>query len=333
MTKPCVLVTGGAGFVGSHTCKALAAAGYLPVVYDDMSNGVPDAVRWGPLEIGALTDEARLAAFVATHRPVAALHFAAFIEAGASVVEPERFYQNNVAGTLALLRVLDTAGVKAIVFSSTAAVYGNPQRTPIGEDHPLRPVNPYGRSKLMVEGILDDVAAARGLRYTALRYFNAAGADPEGDLGENHRPETHLIPLTLQAAFGQRPEIVVFGTDYDTPDGTCIRDYVHVADLAQAHVLALGRLLSGGGNLIANLGTGRGFSVREAIDAVCEVTGLPVAVRNAPRRPGDPAILVADPSRARAELGWTARFPELAVQVGHAAAWMRTAGMGKVEPA
>lgn len=322
MTRPTVLVTGGAGFVGSHTCKALAKAGYLPVVYDDLSNGVEDAVRWGPLELGTLEDEAHLAAVVARHKPVAVVHFAAFIEAGESVREPGRFYRNNVAGTLSLLRVMREADIKRVVFSSTAAVYGNPERTPIPEDHPLRPVNPYGRSKLMVEEILADVAAAHGLFYAALRYFNAAGADPDGDLGENHQPETHLIPLVLQAAYGRRPDIAVFGTDYDTPDGTCIRDYVHVADLAEAHTLALRRLIGGGESLIANLGTGRGFSVREVIETVAGVTGRQFAVRHAERRAGDPAVLVADARRAQSELGWAPRFASLSEQVRHAAAWM-----------
>ncbi len=320
MTTLTVLVTGGAGFVGSHTCKALAKAGYIPVVYDDLSNGVQDAVRWGPLEIGALEDEARLAAVVAQHKPIAVMHFAAFIEAGESVREPERFYRNNVGGTLALLRVMREAGVDKLVFSSTAAVYGNPEVTPIPESHPLRPVNPYGRSKLMVEEILADVASAHSFRYAALRYFNAAGADPEGDLGENHRPETHLIPLALQTAFGKRVELRIFGTNYDTPDGTCIRDYIHVVDLAEAHVLAVRRLHTGGESLIANLGIGRGFSVREVIDAVQAVTGLPITAVPAPRRPGDPAVLVADASAARRELGWRPRHQDLFEQVRHAAA-------------
>ncbi|MDE1149673.1 MAG: UDP-glucose 4-epimerase GalE [Azospirillaceae bacterium] len=319
-TTPTVLVVGGAGFVGSHACKALGAAGFTPVVYDDLSNGVRDAVRWGPFEQGGLADEDRLTAVLRQYRPAAVLHFAAFIEAGQSVREPGRFYANNVAGTLALLRAMATVDLARIVFSSTAAVYGNPQIVPIPERHPLAPVNPYGRSKLMVEEILADLSAAQSLRFAVLRYFNAAGADPEGELRENHKPETHLIPLALQAAFGQRPELTLFGTDYDTPDGTCIRDYVHVADLASAHVLALKRLLAGGDNLIANLGTGRGHSVREVIDTVATVTGRPVPVRQAGRRPGDPAILVADASYARRELAWAPRFPELADMVRHAAA-------------
>ncbi|MFV3078072.1 UDP-glucose 4-epimerase GalE [Niveispirillum fermenti] len=322
MTKPVILVTGGAGFVGSHTCKALARAGYLPVVYDNLSNGVQEAVRWGPLEIGALEDEVRLAAVIAHYKPVAVVHFAAFIEAGESVREPKRFYRNNVAGTLSLLRAMREANIKRIVFSSTAAVYGAPERTPIPEEHPLRPMNPYGRSKLMVEEILADIAAAYGVSYVALRYFNAAGADPDGELGENHQPETHLIPLVLQAAYGLRSDIAIFGTDYDTPDGTCIRDYVHVTDLASAHTLAVHRLISGGDSLIANLGTGCGFSVREVINTVVSVTGHKIAIRYAERRAGDPAVLVANAGRAHSELGWAPRFASLNEQVLHAANWL-----------
>lgn len=328
MTRLAVLVTGGAGFVGSHTCKALAKAGYLPVVYDDLSNGVQDAVRWGPLHVCALEDEAHLAAVVAQHVPVAVVHFAAFIEAGESVRDPERFHRNNVGGALAMLRVMREARVDKLVFSSTAAVYGNPEVMPIPESHPLRPVNPYGRSKLMVEEILADVAAVPGLHYAALRYFNAAGADPDGELGENHRPETHLFPLALQAAYGKRPDVAMFGTDYDTPDGTCIRDYVHVSDLAKAHALALHALRGGGDSLTANLGTGRGYSVREVIDTVGRITGRPVAVRHAARRPGDPAIPVADAKRAQLELGWAPAFSDLEAHIRHAAAWMCRADGG-----
>lgn len=324
MTLPAILVTGGAGFVGSHTCKALARAGFRPVVYDNLSNGIADAVRWGPLEVGDLADTDRLAAIFAQYRPAAIIHFAAFIEAGVSVREPGRFYENNVTGTLSLLGAMVQAGCDRIVFSSTAAVYGDPLHIPIAEDHPLLPVNPYGRSKLMVENILADLATAHGLRAVVLRYFNASGADPEGELGENHQPETHLIPLVLQAALGQRPDIAIFGSDYDTKDGTCIRDYVHVADLADAHVLALRRLLAGGTGLTANLGTGRGFSVAEVVKAVEHVTGLPVPVRRADRRPGDPAILVADSRLARTELGWHPRFTDIADHIRHATAWVQS---------
>lgn len=320
MTTPTVLVTGGAGFVGSHTSKALARFGYKPVTYDDLSNGSREAVRWGPLEVGSIEDEGRLTEVMRRHQPVAVLHFAAFIEAGESVRAPDRFYRNNVAGTLALLRAMRSVGVSQLVFSSTAAVYGNPDCSPIPESHPLRPVTPYGRSKWMVEQILADHDAAFGLRCTTLRYFNAAGADPDGELGENHSPETHLIPLVLQAAYGHRPDIAVFGTDYDTPDGTCVRDYVHVADLADAHVLGLRRLLGGGDSVVANLGTGQGFSVREVIDCVGRVTGRPITVRVAPRRPGDPARLVADATLARQILGWRPNHPSLDSQIRHAAA-------------
>jgi UDP-glucose-4-epimerase GalE len=313
-----VLVTGGAGFVGSHTCKDLARSGFRPVVYDALSNGARHAVRWGPLEVGDLRDEARLGAVFATYRPVAVLHFAGRIEAGASVSDPAGFYDANVAATLVLLRVMRASEVGVIVFSSSAAVYGDPEVVPIPETHPLRPVNPYGRSKRMVEDVLADLHAAEGLRFAALRYFNAAGADPDGDLFETHEPETHLIPLTIQAALGRRPEIVVFGTDYDTPDGTCIRDYVHVSDLARAHGLALRRLMAGGAPLIANLGTGQGHSVREVIATVERVMGRPVPSRLAGRRPGDPPRLVAAPDRAMAELGWSPTHAALEEQVRHA---------------
>lgn len=314
VTRPHVLVTGGAGFVGSHTCKDLARSGYVPVTYDNLSTGARDAVRWGPFEAGALQDEAHLTEMMRRYAPVAVLHFAACTEAGESVRDPLRFYVNNVTGTLSLLRAMQATGTDRIVFSSTAAVYGSPEDVPISEDHPRRPVNPYGRSKLMVEEILSDAARAYGVRYTVLRYFNAAGADPEGQLSENHDPETHLIPLVLQAAYGQRPEIAIFGTDYDTPDGTCIRDYVHVSDLAVAHVLAVRRLLHNGTNLVANLGTGRGFSVREVIRTVEDVVRRSVRVREAERRPGDPAVLIANPETAQRELGW---FPGRSTLIDH----------------
>lgn len=320
-----ILVTGGAGFVGSHACKALARAGYQPIVYDNLSNGVRKAVKWGPLEIGDLEDQARLTQVVVCHKPVGVLHFAAFIEAGESVREPERFYQNNVAGTLALLRVMRTAAIDNIVFSSTAAVYGEPKVSPIPETHALRPLNPYGRSKLMVEEVLRDVSAAQGLRYCALRYFNAAGADPDGELSENHDPETHLIPLVLQAAYGLRPDIAIFGTDYDTPDGTCIRDYVHVSDLAEAHVLALRRLLEGGDNLAANLGTGQGVSVQQLIDEVERTVNRKIRRRFAPRRPGDPAILVASTSKAQEELNWCPQYKSVSSLILDAAKSLESA--------
>ncbi len=322
MTSNTVLVAGGAGFIGSHVCKALARAGYLPVAYDNLSNGHADAVRWGPLEVGDLSDVAALGHAFATWRPVAVMHFAAFIEVAESVRDPARFYANNVGGTLALAAAMQAAGVGALVFSSTAAVYGDPVRLPMAEDHPLAPINPYGRGKLMAEQMLADLAAARGLRHVVLRYFNAAGADPDGDLGERHEPESHLIPLAVQAALGLRPELAVFGDDYPTPDGTCVRDYVHVSDLATAHVAALRRLLAGGDGLTANVGTGQGHSVRQVIDTVATVTGRPVPHRIAPRRPSDPPELVADAGLLRRELGWRPARPALADQVGDAWRWM-----------
>ncbi len=318
MTASPVLVTGGAGFVGSHCCKALAKDGVLPVTYDSLVNGDRAAVRWGPLEVGDLADRSRLRAVIDQHAPRAVLHFAGFIEAGESVRDPQRFYANNVAGTLALLEVMREAGLRLIVFSSSAAVYGNPDTVPIPETHPIRPVNPYGWTKAMTEQMLADIGRADGLRYCALRYFNASGADPGGDLAETHDPETHLIPLAIQAAHGRRSVLHVFGADYDTPDGTCIRDYVHVSDLAEAHVRALRHLLDGGETLVANLGTGRGASVREVIRAVERATGRAVPHRDAPRRAGDPARLVADPGYASAILGWRARFTDLTDHVTHA---------------
>ncbi|WP_341704390.1 UDP-glucose 4-epimerase GalE [Ferrovibrio sp.] len=324
---PAILVAGGAGFVGSHVCKALAAAGFRPVVYDDLSAGHEDAVRWGPLERGDIRDGGRLAAVLAQHRPMAALHFAARIEAGESMRDPGAFYAVNVGGTLSLLQALREAGIGICVFSSTAAVYGLPQSATLAESHPLLPVNPYGATKLAAERMLADFAYAHGSRFVALRYFNAAGADPDGELGERHDPETHLIPLVLQAAAGQRPQIAVYGTDYPTPDGTCIRDYVHVSDLAAAHVLALRHLLGGGDSARLNLGNGSGFSVRQVIDAARHVTGRAIPVQEAARRAGDPPVLVADAAQSRAVLGWQPQRAALETQIGDAWAWLRkTAG-------
>ena len=313
-----VLVTGGAGYVGSHACKALAAAGHRPVVYDNLATGHRDLVRWGPLEQGDLLDADRLDAVLAAHRPEAVLHFAALSVVGDSVREPERYRRNNVEGSLALIGAMERHGVRRMIFSSTAAVYGIPQRLPITEDAPLAPINPYGETKAEIERAL----AASGLAWTALRYFNAAGADPEGEIGEHHQTETHLIPIVLHVALGLRPAIAIFGDDYDTPDGTCVRDYIHVSDLADAHVRALARLEGGGTSGPFNLGTGRGTSVQEVVDLARTVTGHAIPVEHGPRRPGDPPVLVCSNEAARAALGWQPRH-DAATQVADAWRWHR----------
>lgn len=314
-----VLVTGGAGYVGSHACKALAAAGHRPVVYDSLATGHRDLVRWGPLEEGDLLDDTRLDAVFAAHRPEAVLHFAALSVVGESVREPERYRRNNVEGSETLIAAMAHHGVGRLVFSSTAAVYGVPEAVPIAEDAPLAPINPYGETKLAIERAL----AASGLAWTALRYFNAAGADPDGETGEHHDTETHLIPLVLDVALGRRASIAVFGDDYPTPDGTCLRDYIHVSDLAVAHVAALDRLLGGGTSGAFNLGTGTGSSVREVIAMVREVTGRPVTAEIAPRRPGDPPVLVCSNEAARDALGWRP-VRDLRAQVSDAWRWHRS---------
>lgn len=322
MTGETVLVTGGAGYVGSHACKALARAGYRPVTYDNLSIGNRWAVRWGPLEPGDILDVARLSEVFKKHRPVAAMHFAAFALVGESMAAPSLYYRNNVAGAINLLDAARLNDVQAIVFSSTCAIYGIPDELPIKEDTPQRPVNPYGASKLMVERILADYEAAYGMRYAALRYFNAAGADHEGEIGECRSVETHLVPLVLDAILGRRPPLRVLGTDYPTPDGTAIRDYIHVTDLAEAHVAALRHLLAGRASLACNLGTGRGHSVREVIAAAETVTGRVVPYSRGPRRPGDPPVLFADPDLAREVLGLTpTRSADLTRIVRDAWAW------------
>ena len=298
-----VLVTGGAGYIGSHTCKALAAAGYLPVTYDNLSIGNRHAVRWGPLERGDILDAARVHEVMRAYRPVGVLHFAALALVGESMAAPGLYYRTNVSGAVTLLDACRIHDVEAFVFSSTCATYGVPDRLPITEDTTLRPINPYGASKAMVERILDDYAMAHGVRHVTLRYFNAAGADPEGEIGEERDVETHLVPLALDAILGRRPPLVVLGDDYPTPDGTAIRDYIHVSDLAEAHVRALGLLLDGSPSRKLNLGTGRGHSVREVLEVAEAVAGRPVPHRIGPRRSGDPPELVADPAVARALLG------------------------------
>jgi UDP-arabinose 4-epimerase len=321
-----VLVTGGAGYIGSHACKALAAAGHVPVCVDNLVYGHRWAVRWGPLEVADISDRERMDAILAEYRPDAVMHFAAYAYVGESVTDPAKYYRNNVAGTLSLLDAMVRHGIDKIVFSSTCATYGNPHSIPIAEDHPQAPINPYGASKQMVERMLADFGVAHGLRSAALRYFNAAGADPDGEIGEAHDPETHLIPLVLEAAAGLRADIKVFGDDYDTADGTCIRDYVHVTDLADAHVRALDLLATAQPGLTAyNLGNGQGFSVREVIAAAERVTGLKVPVVTAARRPGDPAVLVGDASRARRELGWQPQHADIDEILGTAWRWLQRA--------
>lgn len=298
-----VLVAGGAGYIGSHACKALAAAGFVPVTYDNLEHGHDEAVRWGPLIRADIADRARLDIVMSEFKPVAVMHFAAYTFVGESVADPRKYYRNNVVGALTLFEAAVAAGIDAVVFSSTAAVYGVPDVVPIPEAAPKQPINPYGRSKLMMEEILRDFDGAYGLRSVCLRYFNAAGADPAGEIGEDHEPETHLIPRALMAAVGRIPHLDLFGTDYATPDGTAVRDYIHVTDLAQAHVKALQYLRDGGASDAFNLGTGHGCSVREIIAAAERATRRAVPVKEGPRRAGDPPSLVADPSRARAQLG------------------------------
>ncbi len=316
-----VLVVGGGGYIGSHMVDMLKGKGFAVTVLDNFSTGYRDAISGVELVEGSLGDAALLDRVFSEQSIDAVMHFAAFIEVGESVREPGKYYDNNFARTQVLLEAMRRHGVGCFIFSSTAAVYGMPVQVPIPEDHPLSPINPYGRSKLAVEWMMQDYATAHGLRYATLRYFNAAGADPAGRFGERHEPESHLIPLILQAASGRREAISVFGRDYDTPDGTCIRDYVHVVDLCAAHELALEQLLDGGAGGVYNLGNGQGFSVQEVIDTVKQVTGREFEVRDGDRRPGDPARLVADSRRAMAELGWQPAYADLATMVAHAWNW------------
>jgi UDP-arabinose 4-epimerase len=306
-----ILVTGGGGYVGSHTCKMLARAGLLPVSYDNLTYGHEWAVRWGPLEKGDLLERDRLASVLRRYRPRAVIHFAAYAYVAESVQDPGKYYHNNVVGTLSLLEAMRAVGVNGLVFSSTCATYGEADAVPIKEDHLQRPMNPYGHSKHMIEQILRDFARAYDLNSVALRYFNAAGADPEGEIGEDHTPETHLIPLVLRATVEPNLPVTVFGTDYPTPDGTCIRDYVHVEDLAKAHVLALNRLQKCDGFSAFNLGTGRGHSVRQIIETAGRITGRKVQLVEGLRRRGDPPVLVADPTLARRVLDWQPRWTDI----------------------
>ena len=316
-----VLVTGGAGYIGSHACKALEAAGHLPVVDDNLENGHEWAVQWGPFEKGDIRERARLDAVIARHRPDAVMHFAGYIEVADSVRDPLRFYRNNVAGSLVLLQAMHAASVAQIVFSSSCAVYGAPDMVPISEDTAFAPISPYARSKLAMEYMLEDCRTAHGLSYAALRYFNAAGADSQARIGESHSPETHALPLLIDTALGRRKHFSIFGSDYPTADGTAIRDYIHVDDLAAAHVLALEHLLAAEDSLVLNLGTGTGVSVRELIDAVERVSGREVPVVDEARRPGDPPALVADPARARETLNWRPAYSEIEAIITTAWKW------------
>jgi UDP-glucose 4-epimerase len=318
--NPRVLVVGGAGYIGSHMVKMLGDAGYDVATYDNLSAGHREAVLRGKFFEGDLADTDRLDEVLTTGFD-AVLHFASHIQVGESVRLPGKYYRNNVANTLNLLEAMIAHGVSRFVFSSTAAIFGEPEYAPIDETHPKRPINPYGRSKWMVEQALADFDRAHGLRSMSLRYFNAAGADPQGELGERHEPESHLIPLVLRTAAGRQPAVKVFGRDYDTPDGTCVRDYIHVTDLCEAHMLALNALLDGAPSAAYNLGNGNGFSVQEVIDAARRVTARAIRVEDAPRRDGDPPRLIADSRAAKKDLGWHPRFDGLDVIVAHAWKW------------
>lgn len=306
-----VLVTGGAGYIGSHTARVLAESGFEPVVLDNLGRGHRDAVRFGPFVEGNIGDAVVVREALEKYQVEAVVHFAAFAYVGESVREPRIYWQNNTISTLAFLDTLMAHGVRNLVFSSTCATYGTPRDLPLREDHPQNPVNPYGASKLAVEMILRSYGDAYGLRWMALRYFNAAGAHPDGTMGERHDPETHLVPLAIEAARGRGKPLTIFGTDYDTPDGTAVRDYIHVLDLADAHVRAVRHLAGGGASDALNLGTGRGHSVREIVETVEAVTGKKLPHSIGPRRDGDPAALVADATRANKILGWTPRYTDI----------------------
>jgi UDP-glucose-4-epimerase GalE len=326
-----ILVTGGAGYIGSHTAKALAAAGYRPVVFDNLTNGHREAVRWGPLVEGDVRDAEAVARCMAEHDVAGVIHFAGLIEVGRSVQEPALFWDHNLNGVAAVLSAMRGRGVKRIVFSSTAAVYGQPAADslePLSETLPSLPINPYGDSKLAAERLIAASARAHGIEGVALRYFNAAGADPDGELGEAHHPESHLIPLAIEAALGLGRPLTMFGDDFPTPDGSCVRDYIHVADLAAAHVLALSVELEASGFAAMNLGLGQGRSVREVIAAVDAATGRRTPFSVGPRREGDPAALVADPGRARERLGWTPQHTDLEDIVRSAVRWRAAPAFG-----
>lgn len=319
-----VLVTGGAGYIGSHACKALRDAGFTPVTYDNLETGWQDAVKFGPFERGDLMDRARLDEVFARYSPFAVMHFAALSQVGESMQDPGRYWRNNVLGSLTLIEAAADAGCLDFVFSSTCATYGDQDNVVLDEDSAQHPINAYGASKRAIEDVLRDFEAARGMRHVIFRYFNVAGADPDGEVGEFHQPETHLIPLMLDAIAGKRDALTVYGTNYDTPDGTCIRDYVHVCDLVDAHVLGLGWLKDGKGSRVFNLGTGSGFSVREVIDHSRAVTNKAVPYVDGDRRPGDCTKLVSGSTRAKAELGWTPTRSTLETMITDAWRWHQT---------
>ena len=321
MSSGMILVTGGAGYVGAHTCKALQRAGYTPVVFDNLSTGYARFVRWGPLVSGDIRNTDAVLRTMRSHDIDAVLHLAAASSVHESIADPQKYYENNVVGSLSLLNAMLQTGCRKLVFSSTCAIYGAPSELPIRETAPQRPINPYGASKMMVERVLSDVAHAHALEALSLRYFNAAGADPEGELGEVHEVETRVIPTAMLAIQGYLADFTLFGTDYDTPDGSAIRDYVHVSDLAEAHVLALKRLLAGGAGGAFNLGTGHGYSVKQVLDAIAAETGETLTPVAAPRRKGDPPILVADATLARTDLGFAPILSDLESIVRTAWAW------------
>ena len=320
-----ILVTGGAGYIGSHTCKALSMSGFVPVTYDNLERGNREAVKWGAIEIGDLADIARLREVFSRYRPAAVIHFAALAYVGESNQNPAAYYRNNVGGTAALLEVMRDAGVRHIVFSSTCAVYGNPSISPITERSPPLPINPYGTSKIICENMVRECAAAFPLSFMTLRYFNAAGADPDGEIGECHVPETHVIPLLLDVAAGTTRQFTIFGDDYPTQDGTCVRDYVHVSDLADAHVKAVRALLGGAASATLNIGTGRGWSVLDLVANARRVTKRSISVQVGRRRSGDPPVLIADSTHAYDLLGWRPRYPDLDTHVTHAWTWRQGA--------
>ncbi len=316
-----VLIVGGAGYIGSHMCKYLNAKGVKPVVLDNLVYGHRSAVKWGDFYEGDMADADLLQKIFTRHDFSAVMHFAAYCYVGESVQNPYKYYQNNIGATLQLLNAMLEHKVLSFIFSSTCATYGEPERLPLQEDSPQRPINPYGRSKLMMENILDDFDGAYGLKSACLRYFNAAGADPDGEIGEDHQPETHLLPIVLQTALGQREKITVFGNDYNTADGTCIRDYIHVHDLAQAHYLCLEHLIAGGESKKYNLGNGSGYSILDVIQAASAVTGRNIPYDYAERRPGDPATLVGSSECIIRELGWQPEFGSLEKILGTAWNW------------